>query len=85
MLLIPDIKQVANPESMWKPQWDQYKAMASLNTMPVIDLSPVFVEANRTDRTRELWYMVNKHWKVRGHRLTAETIYTSLLEQHLIP
>ena len=85
MLLIPDIKQVANPESMWKPQWDQYKTMASLNTMPVIDLSPVFVEANRTDRTRELWYMVNKHWKARGHRLTAETIYKSLLEQHLIP
>ena len=85
MLLIPDIKQVANLEPMWKPQWDQLKEMAGLNNMPVIDLMPVFSEAARAGQTPELWYLVNKHWKNTGHRLAAETIYTSLLNQQLIP
>lgn len=85
LVLIPDIKQVNNPTGRWRAAWEELTTFAAAHQIPVIDLAPAFLEANRAGQTPMLWFMTNNHWTAAGHRLAATLIYRALVQQRLIP
>lgn len=85
LVLIPDIKQVNNPNGQWRATWEELTTFAAAHHIPVIDLAPAFLDANQAGQTPTLWFMTNKHWTAAGHRLAATLIYRALVQQRVIP
>ncbi|MBI4553742.1 MAG: hypothetical protein HY710_15865 [Candidatus Latescibacteria bacterium] len=74
-----------NPTGRWRAAWEELTTFAAAHHIPVIDLAPAFLDANRAGQTPTLWFMTNKHWTAAGHRLAATLIYRALVQQRLIP
>lgn len=51
--------------------------------IPVLDILPEFREHAKNGE--QLYFKIDGHWNVNGHKLAAELIYDKLIEEQLIP
>lgn len=56
--------------------------LCETNRIKCLDLTPPFLERGRTGE--QLYFRIDGHWNVEGHRLAAQTIYDYLIKNKLL-
>ena len=74
--LSPQLQSTITPEMM-KADWSQKRLTGFMKnqSIPYVDLLPVFRERSNEYKGTEVYFNYDKHWRPLGHRIAAESLF----------